>query len=93
MTYEQSLCFINVTLFTENYVSYVNFCVQDYDLNGDGIISPAEFRKVLQSQKVYSEEQMNFLVECADKDSDGRISYKEFRYSTYASSFLPFADN
>ena len=56
-------------------------------MNGDGIIQPEEFRKVLMCQKVYTEEQMNFLLEVADKDSDGRISYKEFseRFSDPAS--------
>ena len=63
------------------------FFNQEYDINGDGIIQPEEFRKILMSQKVYTEEQMNFLLECADKDSDGRISYKEFseRFSDPAS--------
>ncbi|XP_075257500.1 ryanodine receptor 2-like isoform X3 [Convolutriloba macropyga] len=89
-----ALCSQNVQDVLQFFTTFLKYsemvagvAFQDYDLNGDGIISPAEFRKVLQSQKVYSEEQMNFLVECADKDSDGRISYKEFseRFSDPAS--------
>jgi len=53
---------------------------QDFDTNHDGWISPKEFQRAMEAQKMYSIEEITYLMMC----TDGRISlfYKNFKNCT-----------
>ncbi|XP_071962240.1 ryanodine receptor 2-like isoform X3 [Antedon mediterranea] len=50
----------------------------EYDINGDGWISQKEFQKAMESQKMYTSEEISYLLKCADTNNDGKIDFKEF---------------
>ncbi|KHJ43415.1 EF hand [Trichuris suis] len=51
---------------------------QEFDLNKDGWISPKEFQRAMEGQKMYSIEEINYLMMCTDVNNDGKIDYMEF---------------
>uniref|UniRef100_A0A0N4ZPH7 Ryanodine receptor 44F n=1 Tax=Parastrongyloides trichosuri TaxID=131310 RepID=A0A0N4ZPH7_PARTI len=51
---------------------------QDFDTNKDGWISPKEFQKAMESQKMYSVEEITYLMMCTDVNNDGKVDYMEF---------------
>lgn len=51
---------------------------QEFDTNGDGWISPKEFKKAMEAQKMYSGEEIDYILMCVDTNQDGKIDFKEF---------------
>ena len=51
---------------------------QEFDTNGDGWISPKEFRKAMEAQKMYSTEEIDYILMCVDTNQDGKIDFMEF---------------
>ncbi|KRX28175.1 Ryanodine receptor 44F [Trichinella nelsoni] len=51
---------------------------QEFDTNKDGWISPKEFLRAMEAQKMYSTEEINYLMMCTDVNNDGKIDYMEF---------------
>jgi Ca2+-binding EF-hand superfamily protein len=49
-----------------------------FDTDGNGKISPDEFRAVLDKDFKYSEEVWKQIVKLADKNNDGEIDFNEF---------------
>ncbi|KAL3874970.1 hypothetical protein ACJMK2_037916, partial [Sinanodonta woodiana] len=50
----------------------------EFDTNKDGFISHKEFRRALESQKVYSEEEIEYIMMCVDANQDGKVDFQEF---------------
>ncbi|KAK3094056.1 hypothetical protein FSP39_023525 [Pinctada imbricata] len=50
----------------------------EYDTNKDGWISPKEFRRALDSMKLYSEEEIEYIMMCVDANQDGKVDFNEF---------------
>uniref|UniRef100_A0A915B3X3 Ryanodine receptor n=2 Tax=Parascaris TaxID=6254 RepID=A0A915B3X3_PARUN len=51
---------------------------QDFDTNRDGWISPKEFQRAMESQKMYTVEEITYLMMCTDVNNDGKVDYMEF---------------
>ena len=51
---------------------------QEFDTNGDGWISPKEYRKAMEAQKMYSQEEIDYILMCVDTNQDGKIDFMEF---------------
>jgi ryanodine receptor 2 len=51
---------------------------KEFDTNGDGWISPKEFKKAMEAQKMYSNEEIDYILMCVDTNQDGKIDFKEF---------------
>uniref|UniRef100_A0A0N5AR96 Ryanodine receptor n=1 Tax=Syphacia muris TaxID=451379 RepID=A0A0N5AR96_9BILA len=51
---------------------------QDFDTNKDGWISPKEFQRAMESQKMYTVEEITYLMMCTDVNNDGKVDYMEF---------------
>ncbi len=51
---------------------------QEFDTNGDGWISPKEFRLAMEAQKMYSSEEIEYILLCVDTNQDGKIDFREF---------------
>ncbi|CAF4693310.1 unnamed protein product, partial [Rotaria sp. Silwood2] len=51
---------------------------QEYDANKDGFISPKEFRRAMEAQKVYTNQDMDYILNCVDINQDGKIDFMEF---------------
>ncbi|VDM78191.1 unnamed protein product [Strongylus vulgaris] len=51
---------------------------QDFDTNRDGWISPKEFQRAMESQKMYTVEDITYLMMCTDVNNDGKVDYMEF---------------
>ncbi|EGT59247.1 hypothetical protein CAEBREN_31926, partial [Caenorhabditis brenneri] len=51
---------------------------QDFDTNQDGWISPKEFQRAMESQKMYTVEDITYLMMCTDVNNDGKVDYMEF---------------
>ncbi|GMR59737.1 hypothetical protein PMAYCL1PPCAC_29932, partial [Pristionchus mayeri] len=51
---------------------------QDFDTNQDGWISPKEFQRAMESQKMYNVEEITYLMMCTDVNNDGKVDYMEF---------------
>ncbi|VDO61854.1 unnamed protein product [Heligmosomoides polygyrus] len=54
------------------------FPFQDFDTNRDGWISPKEFQRAMESQKMYTVEDITYLMMCTDVNNDGKVDYMEF---------------
>ncbi|VDM52160.1 unnamed protein product [Angiostrongylus costaricensis] len=50
----------------------------DFDTNRDGWISPKEFQRAMESQKMYTVEDITYLMMCTDVNNDGKVDYMEF---------------
>jgi ryanodine receptor 2 len=51
---------------------------REFDANNDGWISPKEFRKAMEAQKMYSTDEIDYILMCVDTNQDGKIDFKEF---------------
>ncbi|XP_039597204.1 ryanodine receptor 3 isoform X6 [Polypterus senegalus] len=51
---------------------------KEYDPDGKGVISKKEFQKAMESQKQYTQSEIEFLLSCAEADENDMFSYKEF---------------
>jgi len=51
---------------------------QEFDTNKDGFISPKEFRRAMENQKMYSSQDIDYILMCVDTNQDGKIDFMEF---------------
>jgi ryanodine receptor 2 len=51
---------------------------KEFDTNADGWISPKEFRKAMEAQKMYTNEEIDYILMCVDTNQDGKIDFMEF---------------
>ncbi|XP_071161899.1 ryanodine receptor-like [Mytilus edulis] len=50
----------------------------EFDANNDGWISPKEFKKALEAQKTYTDEEIDYIMMCVDANQDGKVDFNEF---------------
>ncbi|XP_064602338.1 ryanodine receptor 2-like [Liolophura sinensis] len=50
----------------------------EFDTNKDGWISCKEFRRAMEAQKVYSDEEIDYVMMCVDANQDGKVDFQEF---------------
>ena len=51
----------------------------DFDIDGDGVVTPGEFRAGLASLRLgLTDDQVDDILRIVDKDGDGQINYSEF---------------
>uniref|UniRef100_W5N4D0 Ryanodine receptor 3 n=1 Tax=Lepisosteus oculatus TaxID=7918 RepID=W5N4D0_LEPOC len=51
---------------------------KEYDPDGKGVISKKEFQKAMESQKQYTQSEIEFLLSCAEADENDMFNYVEF---------------
>ncbi|CAF0745111.1 unnamed protein product, partial [Didymodactylos carnosus] len=51
---------------------------QEFDTNNDGFISPKEFRRAMEAQKMYTTQDIDYILMCVDTNQDGKIDFMEF---------------
>ncbi|CAF0782285.1 unnamed protein product, partial [Didymodactylos carnosus] len=51
---------------------------QEFDTNKDGFISPKEFRRAMEAQKMYTNQDIDYILMCVDTNQDGKIDFMEF---------------
>lgn len=73
---EMILKFFDIFLKMKNITSSEAFL--EFDINKDGSVSLKEFRTALETQKVYSNEEIDYIMMCVDADQDGKVDYDEF---------------
>jgi len=53
------------------------------DLNGDGVVTRDEFRRIIESRGFYfSEKETSQILDKMDRDKDGLVSYADVSYSS-----------
>lgn len=75
-TVEMLIKFFDIFLKMKDLTTSDSF--QEFDSNGDGWISPKEFKKAMEAQKLYSTEEIEYILMCVDTNQDGKIDFKEF---------------
>lgn len=73
---EMILKFFDMFLKLKDLTTSDNF--KEYDPEYKGIISKKEFQKSMESQKQYSQSEIEFLLSCAEADENDMFNYKEF---------------
>ncbi|EDV29875.1 uncharacterized protein TRIADDRAFT_52741 [Trichoplax adhaerens] len=73
---EMILKFFNMFLKLNDLGSSKSF--KEFDIDGDGWISPSEFQKAMEQHKIYSSTEIDYLLKCADTNHDGKLDYMEF---------------
>uniref|UniRef100_A0A8C4NNS5 Ryanodine receptor 3 n=1 Tax=Dicentrarchus labrax TaxID=13489 RepID=A0A8C4NNS5_DICLA len=73
---EMILKFFDMFLKLKDLTTSDNF--KEYDPEFKGIISKKEFQKSMESQKQYSQSEIEFLLSCAEADENDMFNYKEF---------------
>ncbi|ESO90186.1 hypothetical protein LOTGIDRAFT_123762 [Lottia gigantea] len=73
---EMILKFFDIFLKMKDLTSSEAFL--EFDTNQDGWISHKEFRKAMESQKVYTEEEIQYIMMCVDANHDGKVDFHEF---------------
>uniref|UniRef100_A0A7N6A988 Ryanodine receptor 3 n=1 Tax=Anabas testudineus TaxID=64144 RepID=A0A7N6A988_ANATE len=73
---EMILKFFDMFLKLKDLTTSDNF--REYDPECKGIISKKEFQKSMESQKQYSQSEIDFLLSCAEADENDMFNYKEF---------------
>uniref|UniRef100_A0A3B4TQV3 Ryanodine receptor 3 n=1 Tax=Seriola dumerili TaxID=41447 RepID=A0A3B4TQV3_SERDU len=73
---EMILKFFDMFLKLKDLTTSDNF--KEYDPEFKGIISKKEFQKSMESQKQYSQSEIDFLLSCAEADENDMFNYKEF---------------
>jgi ryanodine receptor 2 len=72
---EAILKFFDIFLKMKDLTSSESFL--EFDTNGDGIISPKEFRKAMEAQKAYSADEIDYVLQTVDANQDGKIDFHE----------------
>ncbi|CAG03530.1 unnamed protein product [Tetraodon nigroviridis] len=73
---EMILKFFDMFLKLKDLTTSDNF--KEYDPECKGVISKKEFQKSMESQKQYSQSEIEFLLSCAEADENDMFNYKEF---------------
>ncbi|KAI5090640.1 ryanodine receptor 3 isoform X3 [Silurus meridionalis] len=73
---EMILKFFDMFLKLKDLTTSDNF--KEYDPEGKGIISKKEFQKSMESQKQYTQSEIEFLLSCAEADENDMFNYIEF---------------
>ncbi len=73
---EMLLKFFDIFLKMKDITTSESF--KEFDTNGDGWISPKEFKKAMEAQKMYSSEEIDYILLCVDTNQDGKIDFNEF---------------
>ncbi|XP_067337181.1 ryanodine receptor 3 isoform X3 [Channa argus] len=73
---EMILKFFDMFLKMKDLTASENF--REYDPECKGIISKKEFQKSMESQKQYTQSEIDFLLSCAEADENDMFNYKEF---------------
>ncbi|XP_047657475.1 ryanodine receptor 3 isoform X4 [Tachysurus fulvidraco] len=73
---EMILKFFDMFLKLNNLTTSDNF--KEYDPEGKGIISKKEFQKSMESQKQYTQSEIDYLLSCAEADENDMFNYMEF---------------
>ncbi|KAF7664024.1 hypothetical protein LDENG_00191980 [Lucifuga dentata] len=73
---EMILKFFDMFLKLKDLTTSDNF--REYDPECKGIISKKEFQKSMETQKQYSQSEIEFLLSCAEADENDMFNYKEF---------------
>lgn len=73
---ELILKFFDMFLKLPRLTSATNF--QEYDKTGSGWISQGDLRKVMEQQKIYTNDEIHYLLSCCEPNHDGLIDYREF---------------
>uniref|UniRef100_A0A3Q3WQW7 Uncharacterized protein n=2 Tax=Mola mola TaxID=94237 RepID=A0A3Q3WQW7_MOLML len=73
---EMILKFFDMFLKLKDLTTSENF--REYDPECKGIISKKEFQKSMESQKQYSQSEIEFLLSCAEADENDMFNYKDF---------------
>ncbi|XP_076849219.1 ryanodine receptor 3 isoform X1 [Brachyhypopomus gauderio] len=73
---EMILKFFDMFLKLKDLTTSDNF--KEYDPEGKGIISKKEFQKSMESQKQYTQSEIEFLLSCAEADENDMFNYVEF---------------
>ncbi|XP_019738677.1 ryanodine receptor 3 [Hippocampus comes] len=73
---EMILKFFDMFLKLKHLTMSENF--KEYDPEFKGVISKKEFQKSMESQKQYSQSEIDFLLSCAEADENDMFNYKEF---------------
>lgn len=73
---EMILKFFDMFLKLKDLTTSDNF--KEYDPECKGIISKKEFQKSMESQKQYSQSEIEFLLSCVEADENDMFNYKEF---------------
>ena len=73
---EMILKFFDMFLKLKDLTTSENF--REYDPECKGIISKKDFQKSMETQKQYSQSEIDFLLSCAEADENDMFNYKEF---------------
>ncbi|XP_061668950.1 ryanodine receptor 3 [Syngnathoides biaculeatus] len=73
---EMILKFFDMFLKLKDLTTSENF--KEYDPECKGVISKKEFQKSMESQKQYSQSEIDFLLSCTEADENDMFNYKEF---------------
>ncbi|XP_077366254.1 ryanodine receptor 3 [Festucalex cinctus] len=73
---EMILKFFDMFLKLKDLTTSENF--KEYDPECKGVISKKDFQKSMESQKQYSQSEIDFLLSCAEADENDMFNYKEF---------------
>ncbi|XP_033847359.1 ryanodine receptor 3 [Periophthalmus magnuspinnatus] len=73
---EMILKFFDMFLKLKDLTTSDNF--KEYDPECKGLISKKEFQKSMESQKQYTQSEIEFLLSCAEADENDMFNYKEF---------------
>uniref|UniRef100_A0A8C2FBL3 Ryanodine receptor 3 n=1 Tax=Cyprinus carpio TaxID=7962 RepID=A0A8C2FBL3_CYPCA len=73
---EMILKFFDMFLKLKDLTTSDNF--KEYDPDCKGIISKKEFQKSMDSQKQYTQSEIEFLLSCVEADENDMFNYKEF---------------
>uniref|UniRef100_X1Z8I7 Ryanodine receptor n=1 Tax=Capitella teleta TaxID=283909 RepID=X1Z8I7_CAPTE len=74
--FEVILKFFDIFLKMKDLTSSEAFMV--FDTNKDGVISHKEFRRAMESQKMYTPEEIEYIMMCVDANQDGKVDFNEF---------------
>lgn len=73
---EMILKFFDMFLKLKDFTSSPAF--QESDKKGTGWVTAKDFKKVMEQQKIYTDEEISFLMSCCEPNHDGYIDYREF---------------
>eukprot|EP00918_Siedleckia_nematoides_P083659 GHVU01183372.1.p1 GENE.GHVU01183372.1~~GHVU01183372.1.p1 ORF type:complete len:1551 (-),score=325.07 GHVU01183372.1:746-4819(-) len=76
VNFEMILKFFDIFLKMKDFTTSEAF--MEFDVNKDGVISHKEFRRAMEMQKIYTEEEIEYIMMCVDSNQDGKVDFHEF---------------